>query len=291
MTDKWAGVRGLARALEAFAGQVYFAPECHRRYEELGFSGSPKTTRDGVEQPDGIAYFCSRGSMMGQVPGEVIAAAFAVFNPDVVVPAVTHGWGLTDAATIGQARTEGAIEQLRRILGPTPDGIDRAAELLSQATDGLPVEGKPLFAGVVSQGLPGDPLGDAWRLADRLREYRGDVHINAWTGRGYDGAEIGVLTEPYWGLPRRTYVRGRAWTPEELDAAEARLTSRGLMSDGTATEKGLAEREAIEKATDDGCAAIERNLGDDLDELVALLKPWSKQIADAGGYPGKSPLT
>jgi len=204
---------------------------------------------------------------------------------------VAHGWTITDAATIGQARTEGAIEHLRRHLGPQPDGIDRAAELLSRATDGLPVAGKPLYAGVVSQGLPGDPLGDAWRLADRLREFRGDVHINAWTAAGFDGAEIGVLTEPYWGIPRRSYVRGRAWTTEELDAAEERLASRGLMADGGATAKGLSEREAIERATDEACAPIERNLGDDLDELVTLLKTWSKKIVAAGGYPGASPLT
>ena len=55
--------------------------------------------------PDGPTYFCSRGSVMGQVPGELIAAAFAVFNPEAVVPSVAHGWTLTDAATICDART------------------------------------------------------------------------------------------------------------------------------------------------------------------------------------------
>lgn len=289
MMDMSSKMRGLARTLEPFAGQVYFAPECHQRYEELGFSGSPGV-REGVEQPDGAAYFCSRGSLMGQVPGEVIAATFAVFNPAVVTRAVAHGWRLTDAATIGRARTDGAVAQLRRILGPAPDGIDRAVELLHRATDGLPMEGRPLYAGVVAQGLPGDPLGDAWRLADRLREYRGDAHINAWTAAGFDGAEIGLLTEPYWGAPRRTYIRSRAWSPEDLDAAEERLTSRGLMAEGTATERGLTEREAIEVTTDQTCAPIVRNLGDDLDELVRLLGGWSKKITDSGGYPAHSPL-
>jgi len=290
MTDNSGKARALARALEAFAGQVYFAPECHRRYEELGFSGSPKTVR-GVEQPDGIAYFCSRGSLLGQVPGELVASAFAVFNPAVVVPAVTHGWTITDAATIGRARTEGALAHLHRVLGEAPDGVRRAVELLHRATDGLPLEGKPLYAGVVAQGLPGEPLGDAWRLADRLREFRGDVHVNAWAGAGFDGAEIGLLTEPYWGIGRRTYIRSRAWRTEDLDAAEERLTARGLMADGTATDKGLAERESIEAATDAGCAPIVRNLGDDADELITLLKHWSKTIMDAGGYPSGGPLT
>ena len=49
--------------------------------------------------PDGVAYFCSRGSVLGQVPGEVVAATFGVFNPAVVVPLVASGWALTTAET------------------------------------------------------------------------------------------------------------------------------------------------------------------------------------------------
>jgi hypothetical protein len=98
--------RRLAAAIEPFAGQVYFSPECHAAYVRLGFSPSP-AERKGVALPDGSAYFCSRGSLLGQVPGDVVASAFAVFNPSVVVPAVTSGWSITDAATIEQARTGG----------------------------------------------------------------------------------------------------------------------------------------------------------------------------------------
>src|SRR6476469_8460279 len=104
--------RQLAAAIEPMTGQVYFSPECHENYEALGFSASP-TEIGGVAMPDGVAYFCSRGSSMGQVPGEVVAAAFGVFNPAVVVPLVAHGWSITDAPTISQARTDGATVQLR----------------------------------------------------------------------------------------------------------------------------------------------------------------------------------
>src|SRR5205823_8627998 len=95
--------RTLRNRLEPLIGQVYFAPECHAAYAALGFNGSPLTA-NGVPLPDGPAYFTSRGSLMGQVPGEVVAAAFAVFNPTAVVPAVTFGWTLTDATTICAAR-------------------------------------------------------------------------------------------------------------------------------------------------------------------------------------------
>jgi hypothetical protein len=280
--------RALAAALEPVAGQVYFAPECHSEYEKLGFNPSPGDFA-GVAGPDGAAYFCSRGSVMGQVSGEVVAAAFAVFNPAVVVPLVAQGWDRTDAPTICAARDRGAVGQLTRILGPDPGGLDRAWELLGRAVAGLRPEGKPLYSGLRAVGLPGDPVGDMWRMADMLREFRGDAHTAAWTSRGLDATEIGLLTEPYWGLPLRTYVRSRSWSEPDLDAAEERLVERGWLAGGTLTEAGRAEREEIEAATDRQCRQIIDALGEDLDDLLGILRPWGAAIRDARGYPAAGP--
>ena len=276
-------------ALEPVAGQVYFAPECHAAYAALGFSPSPGSLGGGVQLPDGPAYFTSRGSVLGQVPGEVVAAAFAVFNPEAVVPAVEFGWSKVDAATVGAARTRGAVDQLVRVLGPEPEGLARATELLARATAPLRPEGKALFAGLLSLGLPGDPVGDMWRLADLLREYRGDAHTAAWTSAGFDATEIGLLTELYWGLPPRTYVRTRAWSDEQLSAAEARLADRGLVAGGAFTADGRAQREAVERATDAQCEVVVHALGDELDELLAVLTPWGGALRDAGSYPPQGP--
>jgi hypothetical protein len=280
--------RALGGALEPVAGQVYFAPECHAAYAELGFGPSPGMAGT-VALPDGAAYFCSRGSVMGQVPGEVIAAAFGVFNPAAVVPAVSYGWTLTDAPTICAARTSGATGQLRRILGDRPDGIDPATALLMGANERLRPEGRPLYSGLLSLGLPGDPIGDVWRLADRLREYRGDAHTAAWTSAGFDGAEIGLLTELYWGLPTRSYVRTRAWSDEDLDAAEARLVERGLVRGGALTPTGRADREAVEVATDRQCRPIVEALGERFEPLVETLLAWGAAIRAAGGYLPSGP--
>jgi len=280
--------RRLAATIEPVAAQVYFSPECHERYAALGFKPSPGQA-GAVALPDGPAYFCSRGSVMGQVPGELVAAAFAVFNPAVVIPAVSYGWTLTDAATICAARTNGALEQLVRILGPKPDGVERAEELLHRANERLRPEGKPLYAGMESQPLPDGPLGRVWRLADRLREYRGDAHTAAWTTAGFDATEIGLLSELYWGLQLRTYIRTRAWSDAELDAAEARLVDRGLVGDGAFTDEGRAAREAVEQATDRHCRPIVEAIGDDMDDLLGVLQPWGRAIRAAGGYLAAGP--
>ena len=283
------GSRRLAIALEPVAGQVYFSPECHEAYAGLGFSPSPGALSGGVQLPDGPAYFTSRGSVMGQVPGQVVAAAFAVFNPEAVVPAVAFGWSKVDAPTICDARTRGAVGQLTRVLGPEPDGLARATELLSDAVAPLRPEGRPLFSGLLSLGLPGDPMADMWRLADTLREYRGDAHTAAWTSAGLDATEIGLLTELYWGLPLRSYIRTRAWSDAQLDAAEARLGAAGLLANGSLTEAGRTVREGIERATDVQCEPMVAALGDRIDELVGLLASWGQAIRDAKGYPRQGP--
>lgn len=283
------GARALAKAIEPVVGQVYFAPECHKRYVALGFGDSPGGSKEGVAFPDGPAYFTSRGSALGQAPGELVAAAFGVFNPEVVVPAVSYGWTLTDAATIAEERLRGAVEQLVRLLGERPEGVDRAVELLQRATAPLEPWGRALFAGTLSQPLPGTPLGDLFRLGDRLREFRGDSHIAAWVAAGFDAVEIGLLTEPYWGLPARSYIRTRAWTNDHLDGAEERLRAAGLMDADGLTEAGRAAREDIELATDSQVAPAVAALGDDLDELIAVLTPMSQRVMAGNGYP-PSPL-
>jgi hypothetical protein len=280
--------RALAAALEPVTGQVYFSPECHANYVALGFAQSRGAT-NGVALPDGPAYFTSRGSLMGLVPGELVAAAFAVFNPEAVVPSVTFGWTLTDAHTICTARDEGAVAQLRRILGESPAGAGRAREILTRAVAPLRPEGRPLYAGVLSQAMPADDLSAVWRLGDMLREFRGDSHTAAWISAGVDATEIGLLSELYWGLPMRSYSRTRAWTDAQFDAAHERLRARGWVDATALTPAGRDGREAIEVATDaqlDGAIAA---IGDDLDELLTILLPWGAAIREAKGYPASGP--
>ena len=280
--------RALAAALEPVTGQVYFSPECHSNYERLGFAPI-RGEFNGVMAPDGPAYFTSRGSLMGQVQGTVVAAAFAVFNPAVVVPAVAHGWSLTDAATIFAARDNGGIAQLVRLLSDEPAGVARARDLLSRATDVLRPEGRPLYAGLASQVMPQTALGQAWRLGDMLREFRGDSHTAAWISAEFTACEIGVVSELYWGLPARSYSRTRGWSDEDYAVAIARLERDGLVADDALTSRGLDVRESVETATDAQMAPAIAAIGDDLDELLAILRPWGAAVRTGKGYPAAGP--
>jgi hypothetical protein len=278
--------RRLAARLEPVIGQVYFAPECHDGYAALGFAPSPGTAA-GVALPDGPAYFTSRGSLLGDVEPDVVAAAFGVFEPGIVVAGVRHGFSLTDADRIFAVRRAGAVAQLTRILGPPADPVVRAGTLLERAVANLRPEGRPLFAGLRSRwDEPTDPWTRLFHLGDMLREYRGDAHVAAWTSAGLDAVEIGLLTECYIGVPPRTYIRTRGWDDAALDAAADRLRARGWLDGDALTADGLAAREQIEVATDGALRPAIAALGDDADELAGLLAPWGDAVRAAGGYIG-----
>lgn len=280
--------RALGGALEPFVGQVYFSRECHDRYVALGFAPSPGEM-NGVAMPEMVSYFTSRGSLMGQVPGELVAAAFAVFNPKIVVPAVDAGWVITDARTICAARRDGAVAQLRRILGSDPAGLSEVRHVLETAAAALRPEGRPLFAGALSQPVPDDPLAACWHLGDMLREFRGDAHTAAWISGGFDATEIGLMTELFWGLPLKSYSRTRGWNDEDYRVAIDRLTSRGLISDGAFTDVGRSAREEIERATDLQMTDAIAAMGDGLDRLLGILVPWSQSVQNHKGYPASGP--
>lgn len=287
-TDRDSPARRLGGALEPVIGQVYFSPECHAAYQQLGFAGSSGEMK-GVALPDGPAYFSSRGSLLGQVPGQVVAAAFGVFNPDVVVPSVRHGWSVTDATTICAARDRGALAQLDRLLGDEPAGLARVEELLRRTTSAMAPAGRPLAAGLMALAEPDHRFGAVFRLGDRLREFRGDSHTAAWVGAGFSAIEIGLLTELYWGLPLRSYSRSRGWTDDQFDGAQARLESAGLVKNGSFTERGRAARERVEADTDAQMVPVMAALGDDVEELISLLQAWGVTIRAGKGYPESGP--
>ena len=284
--------RQLGSVLEPVVGQVYFSPECHANYVALGFDPSPGDA-NGVALPDGPAYFASRGSLLGQVPGEVIAAAFGVFSAAVVVPLVQLAWTRTDAETIRAARADGAVGQLRRLIGDRPDGVGRALELLRRAAAVLPINGRHLAAGVAALDVPDDHLAAVWHVGDFLREYRGDCHNAAWVAAGLTATDIGILTELSWGMPTRSYSRTRGWTTEEFDRSEHRLRDLGYLdgegSDTHLSLPGRHAREQIEVATDDQMRPALETLGADIEELFAILAPWGAAIRAGKGYLGAGP--
>ena len=82
-----------------------------------------------------------------------------------------------------------------------------------------------------------------------------------------------------------SYVATRGWSPDDIDAAIGRLRGRGLIDGEAFTPEGEALRASIEEATDRQERRVVEALGDDADELLSMLEPWSKAVVASGGYP------
>ena len=272
--------------LEPITASVYFAPEVHKAYEAVGHGG-PSRVVNGIEYPNGLAYFTSRGACLGdRASGHLIASAFGVFKVSMVVAAVDAGWAVADGPAILAARDAGMVAALTRILG-TPVELGWATDVLKRMADAAPSEGRALSSGLRSLGYPGSAMGDFWRAGDIVREHRGDCHIAAWVGEDLDATEIGLLTDPWRGQPLRSWVRSRGWTDDELEAGCDRLRSRGLLDGDELTAVGRDLRESIESHTDAMHRRVVDALGDDADRFFTVLDRWAQQMVDARSYPAR----
>lgn len=270
-------VRRLGTLVEPLAAAVYFAPEAAEAYKALG-------NLDAFWAP----YYASRGACLGETPALVVASAFGVFNPDHMVEQLEAAWKCAPPSQWWTARVQGATAQLERILGPSPEGAERATELLRRIADNSPVSGHPFYAGLASQAWPGTVVGDLWHAADLVREHRGDTHTAAYNAMGFSALEMMMMTELWWGLPHGLYLASRHWDAEPIASELQRLRDLGLVEGETPTltDKAIKVRVEIEDLTDRGEARVLDCLTDaERDELFAILKPMAATIVAAGGYP------
>ena len=74
-------------------------------------------------------------------------------------------------------------------------------------------------------------------------------------------------------------------TPRPSDCARAGCS----ISTISLTEAGRVQREGIEEHTDERCRPILDVLGEDVEELIAILRPWGDAVRAAGGYLRSGP--
>ncbi len=184
---------------------------------ELGFSGID-------------FYVCGRGGALGEVDGDVVAAAFVFFEPGGVLAS----W---EAGRRVLAPRDAAREFIRightwadDHLGHDVD-LARLAELLGTVVAGADPAGAPLCAAWRSMPEPGVDRPGALVLhrLNVLRELRGGLHGAAVLAAGLSPLEAVVVKTPHmagifgWPEPLPDVVdRADAWSEAE------RATTRAL---------------------------------------------------------------
>ena len=263
--------RRLRDAIEPIATICYWSEPAYDAYDALGL--------DFLQ-----GYVWSRGCVLGEPDGGVVAAAFGVFEPGLIGQLYDAARAACGLAGIRAARETGAVTALRAALGG-PERVAEAAGVLRRGAEAADTAGRALFAGLAGLPWPADELGQLWHACAMLRELRGDSHLAACVAAGLTGLEANLLTELQVGWPPRSYTATRGWPPEAMDLATMSLHERGLVADGALTGAGSQLRAGIEEATDRQLAPVLDAVGPALADILPLLQGWSGQIIDHGWFP------
>ena len=229
--------RRLWTLFEPLHAVTYFTPEGRAAFEAAGFRGFWR------------GYFAGRSAPLGLAPAAVSTALYAGFAPSMVERAIPSIWDLAPPEVALEARLDGAVEVLSRLLAGVP-GVEEAAELLREVASGAPTSGRALGAANAALPWPEEPLGELWQAATVLRELRGDGHVLAQLAVGLDGLTTMVLRCGH-DMTREVLQPNRGWHDLEWEVAEERLVERGLLDDhGRITDAGRETLARAEEITD-----------------------------------------
>jgi len=229
------------------------------------------------------SYVGGRAALLGEPTAGVVAAAFAVFEPNLVQATYETARATCPLARLVEIREAVTTESLNQVLGTA--SVTEVVGALALAVDASPSVGRPLFAGSTDRPRPADPVGALWRLSESLREHRGDTHVAVCLAEGLDGVEMNILTELWLGMELGTYSATRGWAPERISEAADALAGRGIVDGGTLTPLGAELRQRIEDRTDVGERTAVDALGDRFETVVNQLEAWSAMCVDARAFP------
>jgi hypothetical protein len=232
-------------------------------------------------------YFAGRAAPLGRVPAEVVDAAFYSFAPGEVARHVPRVWDTTTPEAAHAARQQGCVAALVRILGDLVDGpgLERAADLLTLAAVGAPVEGRVMYAALRSLPVPEEPVARMWHAAHMLREHRGDGHVVALMSEQVDRTEAHVLLALDLGIhPAETFGRIHHLPRTYLASVMEGLRDRGIVdAAGHLTDVGRATKDRIEAMTDALAEAPYALLElAEVTELIASLAPIAAKLRKTG---------
>ena len=284
----------LGSVLEPIVGQVYFSPECHRELRGARLRRQRRAS-------SAASRAARRPGLLHEPRQRARTGAAARSSPPR--SACSTRRSSCRASTLGwtkHRRGDDLPGPHRRRHRPAASGSSATSRTASSGpTSCSPAPSSrcarraaALYAGLAALGIPDDHAGRGrGGAATCCASTAATATSRRGSSAGLDATEIGLLTELYWGLPLRSYSRTRAWTDEQFDAATERLESRGLHRRRCASPTAGRELREAHRGGDRPCRcapAIDA-LGDDVDELFAILAPWGVAIRDAKGYPASGP--
>lgn len=257
--------RRAARSVQTTVGWIFWDPGAVERYTALGIP-------DRFASPGG--YIASRAAPLAAAGPEAVIAAFGSISPAGIRAVFELLGGPARFVDFWRARDEAVVEGLHRHAPAIVEPLCEFGPELWAVVERLPLTGRVLFGAVRSMPRPADALLSGWHAVNALREWRGDTHWALTVAAGLDHAEASILHNAWLGYESDWLALSRGTSPEALDAGWSALSGRGLATDRTVTDEGIALRQRIEDDTDRLTVLPWELLGAErTDALVGLLEP------------------
>jgi hypothetical protein len=267
--------RRMWQLLEPVHAVTYFADAAREPVLALGVTGFWNS------------YVVARAAPLGPVGPAVVTAAFFGFHPKRAAAVLPEVWAKVSPADVLQARSDGAVEVLRR----HGQDVGEVADLLWRAAQHADCAGRVLGAANQAVPLPDDPFARLWQATTTLREHRGDGHIASLVAHGIGPIEAMALKVAAGESQARDLQLGRGWDETAWAAAEARLEERGWVEGGVLTEDGRETRESVEGVTDAEAEQPWTALNvDEVARAADLLAPLTQAIWASGIVPPSNPV-
>jgi hypothetical protein len=181
--DSEEAARASADAIVLLPAGFMLDAATYARGGELGF--------DGVD-----FYVAGRGGALGDVDGDVVAAAFVFFNPAMV----TAAWERSRPVMPRPRATEAFVACLGTWAAEhLPDGVDypRLATLAGRVAEAASPAAAPLFAAWRAVPPPVEPKAQALFRMNVLREMRGAAHGAAVVASGLEPLQAVLVKTPF----------------------------------------------------------------------------------------------
>jgi hypothetical protein len=167
----------IAEPIGTVGMSFYFSPQAIARGE-------------GLELDVVTFYAGGRGGVLGDIDAVEVDRIFYFFKTGLVASMVEKARVGADRQETVATHLDAANDYAEATFGGIPaetlQGFSVAAKALA---DRLPHGRWPLVDGYLAQGMPGDPVHQAYYWSIVLRELRGGVHTEAVIAAGLSGAE------------------------------------------------------------------------------------------------------
>ncbi|MEX0873404.1 MAG: hypothetical protein WD646_10300 [Actinomycetota bacterium] len=174
--------RSVGKRIGSTGGAYMLHPETGKRGEEAGL--------------DFFGYYAlGRGGVLGNVAGDVVAAAFFFFEPELVCGIWNAAREKVDPKECASHYFESCAKWARSRLADV-DGLDDFCKSAQRVCEAADVRGLSLFAGWRCMPRVDDAPGRALQLIHVLREFRGGANGIATRALGLTAPEAVATNSP-----------------------------------------------------------------------------------------------